>query len=240
MRILSIETSGRSASVALLEGKDGGVRSVGETLLAGSQRTAQVLAPAMRDLLAGAEWSAASLELVAVVVGPGSFTGLRIGVTTAKTLAYAVGAAVVAVNTLDVLAAQAPADGAPLWAVVDAQRQELFAARFGLVGSGQPEPTRRTHIVSARDWLAGLAPGERVIGPALQRLESQLPSGVVAVAEPLWQPTASVAGRIAWAAYQAGQRDDVWTLVPQYYRPSAAEEKAAKREEGRGRGEGGS
>lgn len=232
MRILSIETSGRSGSVALLEGEGDSAKLAGETRLAGSQRTAQVLAPAIRGLFAAADWPADSIELVAVVVGPGSFTGLRIGVTTAKTLAYAVGAAVVAVNTLDVLAAQAPADGAPLWTVIDAQRQELFAALFDRASRDDPMVICKTRIVPAESWLAELQPGEHVTGPALRRLKPRLPAGIVATAEDLWQPTASAAGQIAWRAYQAGRRDDLWTLVPQYYRPSAAEEKEETRRRG--------
>ena len=225
MRVLAIETSGRHGSIALLEGEGDGTRLVGQTLLAGSERTAQALAPALKDLLAEAEWPADSIGLVSVAVGPGSFTGLRIGVTTAKILAYAVGAQVIGVNTLSVLAGQVPSDGAELWAVVDAQRQELFAAKFACDESGCPQMTHETHIIPVPDWLADLVSGDRVTGPALQRLHDRLPDGVTAVPEECWQPTAHAVGRLGWTLYQQGQRDDVWQLVPRYYRPSAAEEK---------------
>ena len=99
-RILAIESSGRHASVATLWGDADGTRLIGQTLLSGDERTAQVLAPAIQQLLAAADWSPKSVELVAVTVGPGSFTGLRIGVTTAKAFAYAIGAEVLGVNTL--------------------------------------------------------------------------------------------------------------------------------------------
>ena len=105
-------------------------RLVGQIVLGGDQRTAQALAPAIAAIAAAADWSPRSVDLVAVAVGPGSFTGLRIGVTTAKTFAYAVGAEVIGVNTLVALAAQAPPSAAPLWTILDAQRQELFAAKF--------------------------------------------------------------------------------------------------------------
>ncbi|HEX5471854.1 MAG TPA: tRNA (adenosine(37)-N6)-threonylcarbamoyltransferase complex dimerization subunit type 1 TsaB, partial [Lacipirellulaceae bacterium] len=99
-RILAIETSGRHGSVATLGGEVGEARLVGQLALTGDQRTAQSLAPAMQQLLAAAQWTPESLDLVAVTVGPGSFTGLRIGVTTAKAFAYAVGADIIRVNTL--------------------------------------------------------------------------------------------------------------------------------------------
>ena len=109
------------------------------------------LRPALQRVAEAGRLVAASVELVAVAVGPGSFTGLRIGVTTAKTFAYAVGAEVVGVNTLAALAAQAPPSATPLWTILDAQRQELFAAKFLIVDAGQlrcrvakPRSSRKT------------------------------------------------------------------------------------------------
>ena len=225
MRIIAIETSGRCGSVAALDGETGEARLIRQTPLGGDQRTAQALAPALRDLVTDAGWSPKSIELVVVAVGPGSFTGLRIGVTTAKTLAYAVGANVIGVNTLAALAAQAPPSAAPLWAVLDAQRQELFVARFDADHRGNNAPNCDTSIVAQDAWLASLKPGDHVIGPPLCRLTPLLPASVIAVPEESWQPTAAAVGRVAWQAHRAGHRDDVWKLGPNYYRPSYAEEK---------------
>ncbi len=79
------------------------------------------------------------MKLVAVAVGPGSFTGLRVGVTTVKLFAYAVGAEVLGINTLEVIAAQAPDEIGDVWAVLDALRGEIIAAYFcagqGVFGS---------------------------------------------------------------------------------------------------------
>ena len=229
MRIIAIETSGRSGSVAALCGETGADARLLQHVVLGSEApTAQSLAPALRLLLETVDWQPDSIQLVAVAVGPGSFTGLRIGVTTAKTLAYAVGAEIIGANTLAVLASQAPRAEGPLWIVMDAQRQELFVAKFA---GGEDSPAKRildTVILPQDSWLAQLQPGDRVTGPALQRLAARLPAGVIALPEDLWQPTAGAAGRVAWHLYQAGHRDDVWKLVPNYYRPSAAEEKLSR------------
>ena len=169
----------------------------------------------------------ASIRLVVVAVGPGSFTGLRIGVTTAKTLAYAVGAEVIGVNTLAVIAEQAPPAATPLWVVMDAQRQELFAAKF----DGQRRFIRETQIASQTEWLNSLQPGDYVTGPGLRRFVPAMPAGVNAVDESLWMPLADAVGQLGWRDFQAGRRNDVWSLLPQYYRQSAAEEKKMARQE---------
>jgi tRNA A37 threonylcarbamoyladenosine modification protein TsaB len=116
----------------------------------------------------------------------------------------------------------------PLWTILDAQRQELFAARFS-AGTSDEYTEPATMIVPQDAWLAELKPGDSVAGLPLRRLAPRLPEGVTAVAAELWQPTAAAVGQLAWQMYQRGRRDDVWKLVPKYYRPSAAEEKLSKK-----------
>lgn len=222
MRILALETSGRDATLAALEGLDGQVaHPLREVAIVGPERTAQFLAPRMQDLLRDIGWQPRDIELVAVAVGPGSFTGLRIGVTTAKTLAYAVGAQVVGINTLSAIATQAPADAAPLWVVMDAQPQELFAAKFDAARN----IIRAPEVLTQPAWQNLLQPGDYVTGPGLRRLQVDLPHTVQAVPQIAWQPMAATVGQLAWHDYQSGRRDDLWQLVPLYYRQSAAEEK---------------
>src|ERR1051325_5032976 len=126
MRILAIETSGVAGSVALLQDE----RVLAEHVLETRQRTAQSLAPAVHALLEQIDWHPSDVELVAVTTGPGSFTGLRIGVTFAKVFAYAVGCQILGVNTLEAIACRAPREAGTIWVVLDAQRQQLFAAAF--------------------------------------------------------------------------------------------------------------
>src|SRR5438876_1121982 len=126
MKTLAIETSGKAGSVAALVGG----RLLREIRLPADQRSAKSLAPAMAELFSATGWGPREVRLVAVAVGPGSFTGLRIGVTTAKVFAYLTRAEVVGVNTLEVIAAQAPADIGRLSVVLGAERQQLFASDF--------------------------------------------------------------------------------------------------------------
>ncbi|HEX4414425.1 MAG TPA: tRNA (adenosine(37)-N6)-threonylcarbamoyltransferase complex dimerization subunit type 1 TsaB [Lacipirellulaceae bacterium] len=223
--ILAIETSGRHGSVAILSVSSGGVRSVSQIALSGDERTAQALAPAIQSLLRKSDWAPRNVRLVAVALGPGSFTGLRIGVTTAKAFAYATEAEIVGVNTLEVLATQTGLIDASVWAILDAQRQELFAAKFRASQHVEPRIERQTSIIAREAWLEALRPGDHVIGPPLQQLSEELPAGVQMVSQSAWQPMAHAVGRLAWQKYCNDQRDDVWQLVPQYFRASAAEEK---------------
>jgi tRNA threonylcarbamoyladenosine biosynthesis protein TsaB len=223
VQILALETSCRDASAALLEADAVGVRIVREVAIGGSQRTAQILMPAVRSLMEASKWKPAEVQLVAIAVGPGSFTGLRIGVTMAKTFAYAVGAQVIGVHTLAVLTEQAGPACRPLWTVMDAQRQELFTARFDQAEATSDSVPLR--VLSEKNWLGELSSGECVTGPALKMLFSRMPSNVHTVDSQNWQPRAGAVGIVGWREYCAGRRDDVWQLVPRYYRLSAAEEK---------------
>jgi tRNA threonylcarbamoyladenosine biosynthesis protein TsaB len=234
MRIIAIETSGRYGSVSALQGEADGATPLREIALGGDQRTAQSFAPALKELLTQIDWSPKSVELVAVAVGPGSFTGLRIGVTAAKTFAYAIGANIIGVNTLAALADQASLrsavpDDMPLWTILDAQRQELFAARFAADEHGRYTIDCDTSIIAQDVWLVQLRTGEAVVGPPLRTLKARLPEGVIALPENAWQPMATSVGRVGWIGYQSGRRDDLWQLLPNYYRKSAAEEKLAHR-----------
>lgn len=122
MIVLSIDTCGTSGSVALGKVEPGAVSLLAQSQLAGKTYSSQ-LVPAVRDLLAGqSNLNARALEAVVVVNGPGSFTGVRIGASTAKGFAEALGIPLVAVSRLAVLAWKAGTEAA----VLDAGRQELY------------------------------------------------------------------------------------------------------------------
>lgn len=226
MIVLALETSALAGSVALLDGD----RVLEQRELDPARRSAQTLAPALAEVLAAAKIGPRDVRLVATTVGPGSFTGLRVGVTAAKTFAYAVGAEVLGLNTLEVIAAQTPLellaeDAAEIHAVIDAQRKELYVGRF----SGREfAPLAANAIVPEQAWLDALLPRSVVTGPGLARLEQRLPAGVRLVEQSLRLPQAITVGELAWRDYQRGRRDDLWKLAPAYLRASAAEEKAAK------------
>ncbi|MGE0607508.1 MAG: tRNA (adenosine(37)-N6)-threonylcarbamoyltransferase complex dimerization subunit type 1 TsaB [Pirellulales bacterium] len=220
MRILALETSGLSGSVAAIA--DG---TLIELPLNAKQRSAQSLAPAIRGVLRQAGWQPTDVNLVAVTQGPGSFTGLRVGATTAKVFAYAAGAEVLGVNTLEVLARQVPPECAAIETVIDAHRQQLFVGRFERTPPGHLCWQGETELVEFDDWLQALSPDRWLCGPILEKLRPQLPDWVQLVSETCWQPRAAAVGQLAAEQYAAGRRGDIWQMLPFYGRASAAEEK---------------
>lgn len=221
MRVLALETSTSVGTVATLDSDT----LLAEAELPRGQRSAQSLAPAIVNQLAGVGWNLSGVQLVATTRGPGSFTGLRIGVTTAKTLAYALGSHVIGLNTQEVIAAQSPpGSGRDLHVILDAQRQQLFAARYHRDASGHWMPVTPTAVIDIDTWLSLIAPPAWVTGPGLSRITERLKDGVKIVPDRCWTPRAATVGRLALAQFRAGRRDDLWQLVPDYYRQSAAEE----------------
>ena len=221
MRILALETSRKPGSIALLED----ATLVCEVELPEDGGPGRSLAPLIDAQLRLADWCVADLDLVACTVGPGSFTGLRIGVTTAKTLAYAADSQILGVPTLDVVAEQAPGNIATLTTVLDAQRRQLFAARYDRSADQRWQAAGEPQIIDQSVWLAQLSGPSWVSGSGLQRLAGELPAAVQVVADTQWEPRAATVAEIALWRYQEGQRDNFWQLTPRYYRKSAAEEK---------------
>lgn len=220
MRILALESSSLSGSVALFE--DGQCVAV-EKLLTG-QRTAKYLAPSIRQALDRVSWPARQLDLLAVTEGPGSFTGLRAGVTTAKILAYAANAAIIGINTLEAIAAQAGQRSDRLSVILNAHRHELFVGEYMTSPDAWPQSLAKTRIVPIADWLSSSDQPILVSGPAVAQL-GPLPDIFTPVDPSLWEPQAETVGRLAHHYFQQGRRDNPWTLTPEYYRLSAAEER---------------
>lgn len=162
MLLLAIDTSGPAVSVAVHDGSDVVATASGE----GTMAHGELLAPAVRDALADAGRTTADLTDVAVGVGPGPFTGLRVGIVTARTLASTLGLAAHGVCSLDALAldaaAQGSVDGEHLVAI-DARRREVYWARYVPGPDGRPRRVDGPHVEKPAD-VARAHPGLPVVG----------------------------------------------------------------------------
>ena len=221
MKILALETSTQRGDVSLIESG----QLITNCCLGADEMSARMLVPTIKHLLWKANWSPQDLELVAVATGPGSFTGLRVGIMIAKTIAYAVGAEIVGVDTLRAIAAQAQIAPGTVWAILDAQRKQFFCQCFQCTDGVEPVAEEPRKLMDAERWLGQLAAGQRITGPGLKKFKNCLPDGVLVVDQSLWTPSAETVGNLATSAYLHGHRDDHWSLAPDYGRRSAAEEK---------------
>jgi tRNA threonylcarbamoyladenosine biosynthesis protein TsaB len=215
--LLAIETATDVCSVALL--LDGEVVATSEVFLPRSH--AAHLVPAAQDVLRRVGVTGRDLDVIAVSAGPGSFTGLRIGVSAAKGFAFAAGASLVAVPSLDALAWSVvgliPPDDL-LIAAFPSRREEAFAAAYRTF-DGQievvsaPQAIRLDDmeswlpVVRGRLWVAGEAAA--LVATSLPRETSVLDSSVV-------RPRAETVGRLGWLQWEGGQVEDVATFEPAY------------------------
>jgi len=220
---LALEASQTSAAVALLG--PAGLRI--ERPLPTGERSAKGLAPAIQALLAEARRSLSELGLIAVTIGPGSFTSLRVGVTTAKTLAYALETPVIGIGSLDALASQVP-PGTVVDVGIDAGRGQVYAGRFDTSQPGLPKSLAPVEAVDLAAWQRALGDGW-VTGPILAKPGLTWPEAIRQTPAATWNLQAATVGDLALLRYQAGERDDLWKLAPLYVRSSAAEERRAGR-----------
>jgi tRNA threonylcarbamoyladenosine biosynthesis protein TsaB len=217
-RLLIIETSSQAGQVALAAGE----RLLGVRHLDEARRHARDLTPAVRDLLVEQGWKPRDLHGVVVSRGPGSYTGLRVGIMSAKALAYATGCALLAIDTFAAIAGQAPPEALTLHVLADAQQDKIYVQPFRRAGAGaELMALGPLAIQPIDDWLPA---GAWVSGPGLRKYEGLLPASVSLVEVNRREPQTESLLQLGLARYQRGERDDLWAVEPLYLRPSSAEE----------------
>ena len=227
MLVIGIETSGVNGSVAL--NRDG-VCLQSASLQKAGQRHAQSLVSEIRELLRGQGATPRDVSAVAVSRGPGSFTGLRVGVVCAKTFAYATPCQFVAVDTFAAVAMNCPKETRDVWIVEDAQRGDLFAGRYVRELDGRWIQTEPIQVVAADEWLAARQPNETVTGRGLNRCDLSSVEAACLTDDSMVIPTASAIAelgrlRLQQPSTNSSETDlNFWEAVPFYIRPSAAEE----------------
>ncbi len=217
--LLAVETSGMQGSIAIF---DGSVLVCERILGTSGTRHAQTLPAEVAAALAHCHLQPREIRSVAVSIGPGSFTGLRVGLTFAKTIAWLNDAKLVAVDTLRAIAQQVPPDIEFVTAIIDAQRTEFFAATYRWNAERRLRvAVDDVHLVS----VAELPTEYPIVGPACGKLEAVAPDRFDVLDESLWQPHAVSVGQIGLHMLDQQQFADPDTLEPVYIRLSYAEEK---------------
>lgn len=222
MLILSIETSSRSGSLALTRaltrGESGRFTVLELVPLAGGAYSSRLI-PELSALLARHQLGLQDLEGIAVVAGPGSFTGLRVGLSTAKGLAEILRRPIAALSMLEVIAAEATGDGRVI-SGLDAGRKEFYAGEYDVLGH---TPRRVNESLLSRDeFLALLAanPTAEVVSP--DRTVNEAAAAHPRLTPIAW-PDAGKVGGLGLRKFATGETTAIDTLDANYIRRSDAE-----------------
>ncbi len=231
--VLAVETSAPIGSVAIALGE----QILAETTFSGPMRHSSEIFPAIDGLLGRLGRGPKEIKQVYISVGPGSFTGLRIAVTIAKTMYLANAAKIVAVDTLDVIAANAVhytkeknIKFRKIAVILDAKRGQFFIAVYQRNPSGERRATSDgiwkkilpDSLMTASQFLekfAGQAEPVWLLGMGLVHHKDKFKvDGICFFEEKYWTPRAEKVHLLGWKMAQAGNFADALTLQPNYLR----------------------
>jgi tRNA threonylcarbamoyladenosine biosynthesis protein TsaB len=205
MKVLAFDCSGAACSAAVLIDD----RPAAQRFAAMERGHAESLLPMIEDVLREAKLTPAAIELIAVTTGPGSFTGLRIGLAAARGLALARGVPAIGVPSFDAVVADGD-DALPLIVALESKRAELFLQR-----RDRADP-RLPALVPQAEWAAIVPQGVcRLAGDGAPRLVAALARSDVRVTPGHGRPDPAALARIGAARWQAGLRAP---LLPLYLR----------------------
>jgi len=222
MLVLAIDTSGRLGSIALARGHEDGSCDVIEVVpLAGGTFSAQ-LVPQVAAFLSKHGFTKYDIDAFAVASGPGSFTGLRVGLAAVKALAEILGKPIAAVSLLEGLALAGAAKG-KVCAALDAGRGEVYSGEYELAGDSaqvlqEKLLTKQEFVAAARGW--------QIVTPDAGLVATAETAGLTAMlVEPL---SAGAVARLGWRKLRRGQAVSPEQLEANYIRRSDAEIFGAK------------
>lgn len=210
MKQLMIDTATTRLSVALSE--DGAIQAEATVMV--SKNHAVTLMPMIEQLMTAVKWTPADLERILVTTGPGSYTGIRIGVTTAKTLAYTLQIPLVGVSALHLMAA-APNTDLPVVSLIDARRGNAYVGHYQHNAAVSPD----VHA-SVEAWLQANVTGPFVVVGDVEPFRDVLSSYAYSEA-----PAAHRYGRASDLIDLAKEATDVHSFEPEYLRLAEAEAK---------------
>ena len=223
MLTLAMDTAAGTVGLALLDGEV----ILAELCLNLGRHHAEVLLPALDRLCSLAGTGIERVDLICCTTGPGSFTGVRMGASTVKGLALATGKPVVGVSTLEALAMNALPSSALICPMLDARKNQVYAALYREGKKGLPEPVRPEVLTDIQPFLEGLGEDVVFLGDGATRYETligeTLPGRFVRASGIHQGIRASAVGLIGLERYNKGDILNSFTFLPRYLRPSEAE-----------------
>ena len=223
MKVLGIETSGLVGNIAVCDGD----RVVASKTYGKNFSHGKEIVSTIELLFNEIKWDPSNIDLIAVSTGPGSYTGLRVGVTCAKTLAYGLGKPVIDVPTLDVLVENVKDNSAKtICPVLDAKRKSVYACIYDRSNNESRKTT--DFLIISPDSLIDILPESTLIfgdGIAPYREIFSQKNLTIVEDEKLCIADAADVARLGLERYEQGIRCEINALAPLYLRKSEAEER---------------
>lgn len=220
--ILAVDSSSLTGSVALCRGPD----LIAESFLHIRATHSERLLQQIDRLLDDSGCALQELDLLAAVTGPGSFTGLRIGIATVKALAQVLERPVVSVSSLQAVALNLPLLQVPVCAFLDARKQEVYSQLF-IWRDGLPTASGKARVVPPARLLAELPRPVALVGDGVplyaELIERLLGDDALVPASPAHRLHASRAAWLACRAWRNAATQSAAEMLPSYVRPSDAE-----------------
>ena len=224
MRILGVDTSTSCGSLGIINDN----RVVAEYVLLRDETHSTRLVPAIQALLKETRLGLDEIDGMAVSLGPGSFTGLRVGLSAVKGLALAAKRPVVGVPTLDALASNLPFTPYVICPIVDARKGEVYTALYKDEEKGRVEQLTPYQVLSPLELLEEI-PSQEIIflGDGVEvygkLIEERLGAKALFAPPHLRFLRGSTVAEIGLQRFNRGEKDDISSLVPIYIRQSDAE-----------------
>jgi tRNA threonylcarbamoyladenosine biosynthesis protein TsaB len=221
--ILAIENSSMCGSVAIVSPD----LCLAELSITSSVTHSRRLIDSIETILKSVDLTLNDIDAIAVSLGPGSFTGIRIGLTTAKGLAFATGKPLIGINSLAALASQVAYSNARICSMLDARKKEVFAAFYQRNSLGSVEQIGNLLSVPPAALCDTISEPVTFIGDGalLYKMEIQERIGPFAIFAPheICYPRAAAIGMLAIRQWESGSFLDPSAASPIYVRPSDAE-----------------
>jgi tRNA threonylcarbamoyladenosine biosynthesis protein TsaB len=216
--LLAMNTSSFQFSFALLD-DDGSLKA--EYVMSGGAGRFAGMFPAYEDILSALGFTMHDVSALAVAIGPGSFTGLRVGLAAAKGFAHALGAPLVGISSLEALACQVIGVSATILPILDARRGEVFTAPFS-PGFPYPERSGPDTCIPFDEIFSCYRNPKIIIGndysKQLPLLQAGLGDSTLLAPPHLWNLRASTVGFLGLNRLRVNDFDDPETLSPVYLR----------------------
>jgi tRNA threonylcarbamoyladenosine biosynthesis protein TsaB len=213
VKLIAVETSSWAFSVAAC----GGTQLLADLNTDGVARPSEILTDLIDSAARKAGFTLEGIDGFAISIGPGSFTGLRIGATVVKTLAWALKKPVLPVSSLEVIAQNLRGQSGEFCIFVDAHKKKVYSALFSSDGKGTVKRLSDDHLGPPEELLKKLKPGTLLVGNGTKKFHDVVSAAKMRVApETEWVPLASALCGIAASRWPEGKLDDPHQLVPQY------------------------